>query len=72
MVFCNMKCPWHNDNKPSVTILILIDGFLQYINNDCDKCMECVVTILILIDGFLQYIVTGFGNPNLEMSQSLF
>ena len=40
--------------KTKVTILILIDGFLQYefINNNIiyDK-----VTILILIDGFLQY-----------------
>ena len=38
----------------NVTILILIDGFLQYslkgIFNDC-----YTVTILILIDGFLQF-----------------
>ena len=39
-----------------VTILILIDGFLQsdYWNNK--DCSEWEVTILILIDGFLQYI----------------
>ena len=38
-----------------VTILILIDGFLQY--NECgDNCLQAKnVTILILIDGFLQY-----------------
>ena len=39
----------------SVTILILIDGFLQLkekISND-NKFIN--VTILILIDGFLQY-----------------
>ena len=36
-----------------VTILILIDGFLQYVNN-YELDTEDVVTILILIDGFLQ------------------
>ena len=41
----------HND---IVTILILVDGFLQslnhkYLNQDCPQ-----VTILILVDGFLQ------------------
>ena len=39
--------------KELVTILILIDGFLQYnLFNDWFK--EIDVTILILIDGFLQ------------------
>ena len=38
-----------------VTILILIDGFLQYkITDTLEHCTE-MVTILILIDGFLQY-----------------
>ena len=37
-----------------VTILILIDGFLQY-NIDNSIYREICVTILILIDGFLQY-----------------
>ena len=38
-----------------VTILILIDGFLQYHNdNFLEKLL--LVTILILIDGFLQYL----------------
>ena len=36
-----------------VTILILIDGFLQYWNTD-EKFLILQVTILILIDGFLQ------------------
>ena len=42
----------------SVTILILIDGFLQF-----NKCLQYPnvkgVTILILIDGFLQLDVNG-------------
>ena len=39
--------------KNNVTILILIDGFLQY--NDTHKINGFFeVTILILIDGFLQ------------------
>ena len=37
----------------SVTILILIDGFLQY-NKDLNMDIATDVTILILIDGFLQ------------------
>ena len=37
----------------SVTILILIDGFLQFKRFECEKCCK-IVTILILIDGFLQ------------------
>ena len=37
-----------------VTILILIDGFLQY-NNENAKTSSFDVTILILIDGFLQF-----------------
>ena len=36
-----------------VTILILIDGFLQYQTGD-SNCKNQTVTILILIDGFLQ------------------
>ena len=37
-----------------VTILILIDGFLQYISYDMFG-IGFNVTILILIDGFLQF-----------------
>ena len=43
-------------NVKAVTILILIDGFLQsdeYISNN----VEVIVTILILIDGFLQFML---------------
>ena len=39
---------------PPVTILILIDGFLQYWFGEFDGKFK-TVTILILIDGFLQY-----------------
>ena len=42
-----------------VTILILIDGFLQYKGIKFDTLFD-VVTILILIDGFLQSVLTGF------------
>ena len=37
-----------------VTILILVDGFLQYVVN-CSFTTAIHVTILILVDGFLQY-----------------
>ena len=56
MVFCNEDREWELRIRYEVTILILIDGFLQFkqvkrhiiINN---------VTILILIDGFLQLVI---------------
>ena len=53
MVFCNM--PFVDDVKQlrEVTILILIDGFLQYEKKE-EKKTDIIVTILILIDGFLQ------------------
>ena len=54
MVFCNAylyKCNWASI---MVTILILIDGFLQFCT-DGDWDFNEDVTILILIDGFLQY-----------------
>ena len=42
------------DKDEDVTILILIDGFLQSLRTNKDiVCLR--VTILILIDGFLQY-----------------
>ena len=46
-----------DDNCLTVTILILIDGFLQSFEVT-DKFLANVVTILILIDGFLQYKIT--------------
>ena len=53
-----------------VTILILIDGFLQSVY-DTDSLGENKVTILILIDGFLQYGYFGKLCQN-SASQSLF
>ena len=43
----------NNDYYIIVTILILIDGFLQF-NGDIVYDRKHKVTILILIDGFLQ------------------
>ncbi len=45
--------PLLNSLEANVTILILIDGFLQYDIHD-DSAYFIIVTILILIDGFLQ------------------
>ena len=48
-----------------VTILILIDGFLQ-LKTEYFKARGRDVTILILIDGFLQYgrkLKTNWGQP---------
>ena len=39
----------------AVTILILIDGFLQFVLRKKQHIIICMVTILILIDGFLQF-----------------
>ena len=51
---------WSN-SVYSVTILILIDGFLQYVKHRQYIC-KIPVTILILIDGFLQYCSTFGGD----------
>ena len=40
-----------------VTILILIDGFLQYNLFKKANKIDTYVTILILIDGFLQFVM---------------
>ena len=53
MVFCNMKTTLKNNKEIKVTILILIDGFLQFPNTFFNDPVDGV-TILILIDGFLQ------------------
>ncbi len=54
MVFCNKNDDIDNFDGMFVTILILIDGFLQYEEgNVCNVTYK--VTILILIDGFLQW-----------------
>ena len=54
MVFCNTAPHIEHQTDTEVTILILIDGFLQYISPDADF-EKIIVTILILIDGFLQF-----------------
>ena len=53
MVFCNIATDNTKKNGKKVTILILIDGFLQYTDSVLANC-NITVTILILIDGFLQ------------------
>ena len=55
MVFCNADKYETKKQMRNVTILILIDGFLQYCY--AKKAPNTYkVTILILIDGFLQYV----------------
>ena len=54
-----------------VTILILIDGFLQY-NCNHPRNGEKKVTILILIDGFLQFDCNRILAVFKKESQSLF
>ena len=53
MVFCNEDKILKKYDVLDVTILILIDGFLQCLFFKCSKVANAV-TILILIDGFLQ------------------
>ena len=54
MVFCNLIVLNLDGKLKEVTILILIDGFLQYDNEYGVYEPVEQVTILILIDGFLQ------------------
>ena len=54
MVFCNTTTIGEIKATVSVTILILIDGFLQFAV-PFSIASQDMVTILILIDGFLQY-----------------
>ena len=70
MVFCNELDSELELRANIVTILILIDGFLQ----SGGKIMEIRisrVTILILIDGFLQY-KNEQTRSKCSRSQSLF
>ena len=53
MVFCNLDIDAFINGAIIVTILILIDGFLQFEKVE-DAVFNTAVTILILIDGFLQ------------------
>ena len=57
--------------EPLVTILILVDGFLQYRKNKSDS-IAVYVTILILVDGFLQYRLIKITKYVDRRSQSLF
>ena len=54
MVFCNKNDEIEEFNGIFVTILILVDGFLQ-LNVEMISFISRLVTILILVDGFLQY-----------------
>ena len=54
-----------------VTILILVDGFLQY-GMPFVRNLLSLVTILILVDGFLQYRQRDFYKRLCFKSQSLF
>ena len=60
MVFCNYIRKIKDDILWKVTILILIDGFLQY-RKFQDLLLWFDVTILILIDGFLQCLLDDFN-----------
>ena len=72
MVFCNKYWDIIDFDYDNVTILILIDGFLQYLLRKNKIGMLVHVTILILIDGFLQYeFLNSFRKYN-NKSQSLF
>ena len=57
MVFCNKEDGRYYPDYENVTILILVDGFLQFIKERLNM-NNMTVTILILVDGFLQF---GFG-----------
>ena len=71
MVFCNSDKKTTFAHEYVVTILILIDGFLQYAEI-LYKESTIQVTILILIDGFLQLEKTKVIVLLCTMSQSLF
>ena len=61
MVFCNQNRVCIEILEGVVTILILIDGFLQCKTET--MYIDCTyVTILILIDGFLQYELLNYTN----------
>ena len=57
MVFCNSFNRAIQGEIKNITILILIDGFLQLQTGHLFSTSNNI-TILILIDGFLQYIIT--------------
>ena len=53
-----------------VTILILVDGFLQSKEDKSIYYPLDIVTILILVDGFLQFQDFSNFNVNKEMSHN--
>ena len=55
MVFCNIDNDIFEKICEMVTILILVDGFLQCDYADRKNKSDSIVTILILVDGFLQF-----------------
>ena len=55
MVFCNVIDTFCRVCEAAVTILILVDGFLQLKKQKKILKQLIQVTILILVDGFLQY-----------------
>ena len=71
MVFCNNNIRQGYYLSKKVTILILIDGFLQFYE-PLDLEDNYWVTILILIDGFLQYYLSKKYLDEEIPSQSLF
>ena len=71
MVFCNEVFIKLDDMVVEVTILILIDGFLQFIFLSMNMLLRDV-TILILIDGFLQCVGGSIMSLFNNKSQSLF
>ena len=65
MVFCNNVKGRKTIFIIVVTILILVDGFLQF--KIAKKWADTnVVTILILVDGFLQYIGIAMESERLS------
>ena len=69
--FCNIITATEKKLKQTVTILILVDGFLQYCSSAL-LCPSALVTILILVDGFLQSDIGKFDTMMYNESQSLF
>ena len=59
------------DDNFNVTILILVDGFLQY-KFATELIKANSVTILILVDGFLQCSKEDKSIKTYNLSQSLF
>ena len=70
MVFCNKSDVLEDDTYINVTILILVDGFLQFATISFATIFRNV-TILILVDGFLQ-LSNEIQIASFKESQSLF